>query len=353
MLRHFVHSIFGLLLLAGSASAQQPAYKIESTDSQVVNATITYEIQTKNFAVSRWMIFLPEPPELPSQPKLKVIGNPAGKVVNEKSPLGRKVRFIDISVAKPAPGAKMPMKLEIESTLRARKLVELKPGEKPPVVPALTVREMRYYLSPTPRADFNAKAFQDWLDAKKLRRNKGENPLELAARVLNVLRADYKYHYDPNEDKRASVACKTNRTDCGGMTFVFVAAMRANDIPARALVGRFAKPRKPRSTASDPGFDQPHIRAELFLAEIGWVPVEPAFANAQRRRPVRDFIGNDSGDLLVLHIDTDLVLPFPDKNREVDLLQIGPYYWVTGNGKFDGAVGPNGWEVKTTPLGKK
>src|SRR5262245_5543702 len=215
MLRFFVHAIVVLLMSAGIASAQ-PAYKIEATDVQAVNATITYEIQTTKCTVTRWMVFLPEPPELPSQTKLKVTGTPAGKIVAEKSSLARKVRFIDIPVKKPVPGAKLALKTEIEATLRARKLVELKADEKPPAVPALTVREKSYHLSSTPHVDFDAKPVQEWIDAKKLRRNNGETPLELAARVLEVLRADYKYHFDPDEDKRASLTCGRDKTDCGG-----------------------------------------------------------------------------------------------------------------------------------------
>jgi len=61
-----------ILLLAGSASAQQPKFKIEAIDRQTVSATITYELTTTKFAVDRWMIFLPEPPELPSQGDAKV-----------------------------------------------------------------------------------------------------------------------------------------------------------------------------------------------------------------------------------------------------------------------------------------
>ena len=68
--------------------------------------------------------------------------------------------------------------------------------------------------------------------------------------------------------------------------------------------------------------------------------------------PVRDFVGHDPGDLLVLHVDVDLKLPFPDKDREVQLLQLTPAYWTTGTGTFDGQFGPSGWELKTTPIKK-
>jgi hypothetical protein len=55
---------------------------------------------------------------------------------------------------------------------------------------------------------------------------------------------------------------------------------------------------------------------------------------------------------LVLHVDVDLKLPFPDREREVQLLQITPAYWTTGTGKFDADFGPSGWELKATPVKK-
>jgi transglutaminase-like putative cysteine protease len=233
-----------------------------------------------------------------------------------------------------------------------RKIVDLGENEKPPTIPPLTPAERKYYLSSTPRCDHDAKTFQKWLDAKSLRRERTESATDFAARILQVLRADYEYFYDPDQDKRASVACGLKATDCGGLTYLFVAAMRANDIPARVLVGRHAQPRKPGSNPSQTEYDRLHVRAEMFVANLGWVPVDPAYAR-ESKRPVTAFIGTDSGDLLVLHIDTDLRLPYPDKERVADLLQINPSYWVNGRGTFDGQFAPSGWELKATAIEKK
>jgi transglutaminase-like putative cysteine protease len=345
-----VLALLTLVLLAGLAPAQQPAYRIEAADAKRVAATIGYEIRMKSFAVDKWMVFLPEPPELPSQRDVKVKAAPAGKLVFEKSALGRRVRFIEMPVTKPTPGRGLTMQIEVEVTLRTRRLVPLKAGEKPPEVSPLTPREKKYYLSPTTSVDFDAPAFRNWLDAKKLRCAKGEHPVDFAARVLEVIRADYAYAYDPEEDKRASQACKAKATDCGGMSALLVGAMRANEIPARLLVGREALPRKPGSDPSQTEYDRPHIRAEFFVSGTGWVPIDPAHAQRNKRRPVAAFVGNDAADLLVLHVDVDLKLPFPDKVREAQFLQLGPYYWATGTGTFDGSFGPTAWELKATPI---
>lgn len=343
-----------ILVVQGASPvvAQPPLLKIEATDHETVSATITYETLARNCIVSRWTAFLPEPPELPSQTGVKTTSTPTGKVVAEKSPLARNVRMIDLQIAKPAPGAEFKVRLEIRATLRSRELVPLAKGESPPTVTSLTPTEKKYYLAPSNLVDFDAKPFRDWLEAKKLRLQKNEQPLTLAARVLEELRDDFKYRYDELEDKRASAVCTRAGTDCGGMTNLFVAVMRANEIPARALIGRLALPRKPGAMPTDLEFDRPHARAEMYVEGVGWVPVDPSYAVATKENPVTAFIGHDPGDLLVLHVDFDLRLPFPDKERTADLLQLGPYYWVAGRGAFESVPGPNGWEVTTAPVVK-
>jgi transglutaminase-like putative cysteine protease len=262
------------------------------------------------------------------------------------------VRYVEVPVTKPVAGGGLSVKLDAEATLRSRKLVELRDGEKPPRVAPLAAAERKFYLAPGTHADFDAKPFREWLDAKKLRREAAEDPLDFAARVLEVVRADYTYHFDPDEDKRASVVCLGTKTDCGGLSFLFVGAMRANDVPARLLVGRLALPRKPGSNPGQLEYDRPHVRAEVFVAGVGWVPVDPAYALRDKRRPASAFVGDDPGDLLVLHVDADLQLPFPDKVREAQFLQITPYYWTTGKGAFDGTFGPSGWDLKAAPIKK-
>jgi transglutaminase-like putative cysteine protease len=345
--------IAALVLLPGGANGQAPTQRLEVTDHQTVEATIRYEMQARNCVVTRWTAFFPDPPELPSQGRVKTTTSPASKVMAEKSLLARKVRMVDVPVAKPAPGGRLAVRIDINATLRSRKLVSLAGSETPPTVALLSASEKKYYSAPSPTVDFDAKPFQKWLDEKSLRRATGGSPLELATRTLEVLRADFVYRYDALEKKQASAVCGRTGTDCGGMTNLFVGVMRANDIPARMLVGRLALPRKPGSTSRDWEYDRPHARAEVYVVGIGWVPVDPAYAVAAKEKPVTAFLGDDPGDLLVLHVDLDLRLPFPDRERTADLLQLGGYVWATGRGDFDGAPNPNGWDVTTTLLGER
>jgi hypothetical protein len=350
MSRRFFPAVVATLLVPAAGLSQPPTVRIATADHESVAATVTYEVRTATFTANRWTAFLPEPPELPSQTKVKATADPAGKVVAEKSPLARKVRMIDLPVKKPADAHKLTLKLDIKATLRSRRLVPLKEGEKPPAVAPLTAAEKKFYLARSRLVDFDTDEFKEWLDKKKLHRTAGEPPMTYAARVLEVIRADYTYRFNPAEDRRASVACGATSTDCGGMTFLFVGAMRSSGIPARVLVGRLLKPRKADARPKDMGYDQPHVRAEMYVGGIGWVPVDPAYANGAKGRPVESFVGTDPGDLLVLHVDLDLQLPFAEQNRVAELLQIEPYYWATGQGRFDPGPLKTGWDVKITTL---
>src|SRR5207248_1997886 len=80
---------------------------------------------------------------------------------------------------------------------------------------------------------------------------------------------------------------------------VFVCALRANDIPARQMVGRMVKSQTP--------IDKPpygaHSRAEFFAEGVGWVPVDPTFGLGDKTPSGLTQFGNDAGDFLVLHLD--------------------------------------------------
>jgi transglutaminase-like putative cysteine protease len=342
-----------LLLSAAVLFAESPAlsWKIETRDRQIIEARISYEVHTTTFIVNRWMAYMPEPPELPSQTNLKVSSTPKSKVMSERSPLARKVRQFDVAVPIPSATAKLQLELNVQATLRARKLVPIENGETPPKVVPLTQTEAKYYTSPGQTIDFKAKPFKTWLEKKDLHSKKGEQPIDFAERVLDVIRSDYEYGYSLSE-KRASFCCDQTKNDCSGMTFVFVAAMRASGIPARALVGRLAKPRKIGVPPADREYDQPHVRAEFFLADVGWVAADPSNANSMKFKKVREFIGYDPGDMLVLHVDVDLKLPYPDQLQTAECLQVNPSYWAHGKGVFEAKSGDSGWYLKSTPIKK-
>jgi transglutaminase-like putative cysteine protease len=334
-----------------AAEAPVPTVKVEVQDRQNIEARIAYEVYTTTYTVNRWIAYMPEPPEMASQTNIKVTTTPKSKVVSERSSLARKIRHFDIPVTNPSPASKLDLELIVEATLRGRKLVPLSAGEMPPKVVALTQTETKYYTSPGREIDFKTKPFKVWLEKKELHLKKGEQPIDFAERVLDVIRSDYAYGFELG-DKKSSVCCNAGTNDCAGLSFIFVGAMRANEIPTRLLVGRLAKPRKEGTKAGEEEFDQAHVRAEFYLADVGWIAVDPSNANVNKKRKVREFIGEDPGDMLVLHVDLDLKLAYPDQVQTAQCLQLTPGYWAHGKGMFDAKFGESGWDV-TTALIKK
>jgi transglutaminase-like putative cysteine protease len=341
-----------VLLAAAALPAQPPAapaYKIVAADHQTIDAKITQTVQTTNYVVTRWVAFVPEPPDLPGQAVTKVTVSPKATAVTEAGPLARKLRVIDTPVAAPAPGAKMSVEVGVQATLRSRKLVALADGEAAPKVSPLTAAEAKYYTSPGPTVDFDHAAVKAWVERKKLKLGKGEDPVALATRALDALREDFNYSYSRGRNK-ASEAVVEPTSDGAGLSYLFVAAMRANKVPARPLCGRLAMKRKADSKPGEFEHDWYHVRAEFHLAGVGWVPVNPG-ASVLTSGPVRDLIGNDAGDFLALHADVDVRLPFPNRPRVVPTLSVGASIDAFGRGPFDAAAQPSGWDFTATPSG--
>ena len=118
------------------------------------------------------------------------------------------------------------------------------------------------------------------------------------------------YTYEVTGDMpTVSKLCAQTKADCDGLSAVFVSALRANQIPARMLAGLPAKSAKPVN-----GVILGHARAEFYAAKVGWVPVDPAYAKGMKKEPLAHF-GKDRADLVIAHIDYELLLPFPTTRK--------------------------------------
>ncbi len=136
-----------------------------------------------------------------------------------------------------------------------------------------------------------------------------------------MIRKSYSYNYDPDEDKTRQLSAKQKKPTAAGcgVSVLWRRCEPMTQFAARVLVGRLAKPREP---GSDRGrgwstTGRTFGGRELYVAGIGWVPVDPLLCKSCRGQPGHRFpSATTSGDLLVLHVDIDLQLPFPDKTRE-------------------------------------
>jgi transglutaminase-like putative cysteine protease len=338
-------SLAALLLTADPA----PAYTIVSKPSQSIEAELTYSHQNPNLKAKDWVIFIAQPPELPSQTKASLTVEPAerAKVVKEASALHRPVVMLTI----PA-GDKFrqgfQVKAKYQATLLERHLKAVGSGDRPSPVEPLTAAEEKAVLATSATADYEAADFQRWLDDKKLRRGKEESELDFARRAFRVIATSFAYSYEPNQDRRVSKLCTAKGTDCGGMSVLFTATLRSNRIPARVLSGRWAESAKANEKVGGLPYYQTHIKAEFFAKGIGWVPVDPASAALGDKEALRHF-GHDAGNFLTMHVDPDMqVNTIHFGQKTVPWLQ-GVSFWVAGGGSPEGGTSKTDWQVKKRP----
>ena len=130
------------------------------------------------------------------------------------------------------------------------------------------------------------------------------------------------------------------------MAAMFVTALRARGIPARALAGRWAKSAKPADKIGAIPYYQEHVKAEFYAQGVGWVPVDLSSAVLHDRSPGKlTFFGNDCGDFLTLHLDNDLTLDSLYFGVHVMPWMQDAAYWVTGAGNLNHAVIRKSWSV--------
>jgi hypothetical protein len=235
------------------------------------------------------------------------------------------------------------VRLKIEATLVARRLVPLGRGSKPPSVPALSQTERQVTLTTTKLLDYDSKEFQKWLDDNKLRRRKDEVDVEFARRVYLTMAKSFSYKRPFAHDGRASAVCKARNGDCGCLSTVFVSALRANGVPARELVGLHAKSAKSVADAA-------HAKAEFFAEGVGWVPADPTAGLDDKSAGARETFGNDAGDFLVMHLDGELSFDTIYFGVKPLVRLQGPTFWAVGTGGFEGSKTVESWTVRTIPF---
>ena len=131
-------------------------------------------------------------------------------------------------------------------------------------------------------------------------------------------------------DRAASHVCKDRKSDCGGLCArLFVTILRANGIPARQLVGRWATSAEPLQKIGEVLFNQQHVKAEFYAVGIGWVPVDLSSAvQWDRSSDGLNYFGQDPGDFMVLHLDNMFHVETQVLGRmDIPYLQ-GVAFWV-------------------------
>jgi len=332
-------------VLSATAETPKPSYVLDTKPTAKVSGALGYSVTCPMMtAATGWVFVIPVLPELPSQGAVKTSTVPVGSLTREKSREARQVLTLQF----PAKGGSQSgdVRAVYEATLYSRHLRVLNPGETAPKVPPLSAADRILYTSPLLNLDFKSAEFQKWLIDKNLVLQKGSTSVDYARSVFELIRAQYQYEYLPKMDRRASEVCRMGKTDCGGMSHLFVSALRSQAIPARCLYGRWAESAKPDDKLGAVPYFQWHVIAEFYADGVGWIPVDCSSAVLWEKpdAPSKNF-GQQMGNFLTQHIDPDL---------EIDSVHFGistvqnnqtPRWWVTGKGKVDGNTHVESWTV--------
>lgn len=233
--------------------------------------------------------------------------------------------------------------VEITGVFQTRQLVDGPPAAKPVTAPA-----PGQFLASTESINWKDSAFQDWLDDARLRRKSGEPAVGYGERVYDYFRAHGRYVYPPVSAWNSAACCRRLRTDCGGFSLVFTAACRANNIPARLLVGQCFKARRlSNGTVALTGGRQAHVIAEFFDPQIGWIPedISSTFLRTPGY-PDLNFFGRDPGYFFAWHTDTDFHFDTPRKaDAHVQWIQ-NPNLWFSENADDANDSVSHSWTVE-------
>jgi transglutaminase-like putative cysteine protease len=236
-------------------------------------------------------------------------------------------------------------RVEITGLFTIRQLVD---GPVAPSKDSIAAPPADEFLASTESINWNSDAFQTWLDSAGLRRAPNETPSQYGARVFTYFKAKGEYSYPPDSAWNAAAVCRHLHSDCGGFSIVFVAACRANKIPARLLVGQWFKTRELADGTLDQTGRQSHVIAEFFDPKIGWIPEDisstllkvPGHSDA-------NFFGRDPGYFFAWHIDTDFHFAVPQKADEhVQWIQ-NPSLWFSKNAKDASDSISHHWKLET------
>jgi transglutaminase-like putative cysteine protease len=329
------------------ASAPEPAYVLETAPVRTVEAVLTYEIQAPGLTADEWVAFVAKPPELVGQIDLSIRVNPDGKEIEDLSPLQRPLMFIKESARKAKRKNQFTVTASYKATLCSRTLKPAREATSIKPVPPLNERQRERALLKNEHFDFDSSAFAEWLKHNDLLRSDDETDIDLARRIFNTIKAGFSYDYKPDLDRHASAVCETKKSDCGGLSVLFASALRANGIPARVLVGRWAQSAREGQALNGVPYYQTHVKAEFFAENVGWVPVDMASAILHDRAGNgARFFGNDPGDFITMHIDPDVIVDTIHFGRKQTPWMQGVTFWVTGQGSLAKFTTQESWTVK-------
>ncbi len=344
-----LNALAGSLLFFSLAAEPEPRLILQTTPAKRVEAVMAFDLRYPQLTIREWIVYAPVAPELSGQTQVNTRMEPEAKATRELSPLRRSVIGGRIAVRNPKQQKELSVRVTYQVTLHARKLVPLPAGEKRPDVAAPKPEERKAALAATARCNFQSPEFQKWLADSQLRRKKDETDLAFARRVFLHIKSQFTYKFPTVDEGTATSVAAAGCSDCGGLSLLFAGVMRANGVPARVLVGRWAMSSKPGEQVGGMEYHQWHAKAEFFAEGVGWVPVDQSLALDDKSPDGLFFFGNDPGDFLVQHLDHDLVLDTIHFGKETVEVMQGVINWMMGQGATEPAIVKESWTVRALP----
>jgi len=336
-------ALAGIWALMLGLHAQDAPHHLEITGSHQLR--LSYDFSFTWPAGSGTAVFkLPIPPNTGAQQIEHFSSSLKGTVITEEGKPSHRILTATLHHEKGEP-RHVDWRIEITGQFQTRQLVEGPPTSTAPISPPSPGE----FLSSTESINWENGTFQSWLDSSGLRRHEGESSVQFGARVYDFFKTKGHYHYPPETPWNAAAVCRSLRTDCGGFSLVFVAACRANKIPARLLVGQCFKAKQGADGKVElNGERQTHVIAEFFDPQVGWIPedISSTFLKMPGY-PDLNFFGRDPGYFFAWHFDADFHFDLPRKaNAHVQWIQ-NPSLWFSADadGANDGAS--HHWTVET------
>jgi transglutaminase-like putative cysteine protease len=320
------------------ARSPTPAKHVALGEPVVVDVRLQVDINAPRLEAKRWQFVVAGPATVPGQRVLTNDLVPAGKKAQDRSLWRRPLLIGELDAGKrQAQKATSHWSMRLE--LRSRTLMD---GAGAETLPALPATERAAALASNTISDWTSEAFQRGLDSAGLRPRAGEHALAFAHRVLHHVRS-LRYAYTNDLDRCASAVLANGASDCGGLGGLTVATLRAAGIPARLLVGRWAKSADPAESLEGLPYRQWHVKLEFHLDGIGWIPADAAVG---MNDPAAWF-GVQNADFVVMHVDPVIKVDTLFGERELTWAQ-GIAFWVRGEGDFEQMVVDEQWIV--TPV---
>lgn len=324
-----------------------PHYVLRIQKSRRMVGTVTYNVAAQNLQAAEWIIFASVAPELTGQANVKTRLVPTGVPVKDKSPLARDLLMARVPAKTPSSLKDLSIHITYSAQLFSRTLRPLHSHAAPENVPTLKPDEKALCLAAHGDLDFEQASFSEWLKAQSLVRKPAEDEVDFGRRAFQKIKSSMTYAYHPSMNRHASFVCHEKEADCGGLSSLFVAIMRANGIPAHMLYGRWAESAVPNTMIGEIAYYQWHVKAEFFAEGVGWVPLDLSSAVLYDRSPEGlKYFGSDPGDFIAFHTDTDFEIETKLFGRQAMHNLQEPAWWVSGKGDLKDIKIKEDWKVK-------